>query len=126
MEKLFEQKNVVVEYDNVNNYLYINWIGFQREEDIYKAGEAALKIFQGLDCTKILNDNTNVKGPWNKAAEWTQSYWFPEMIKAGLQKFAWVFSENLFAELSATQAMPNTDLVHKFSTYEKAEEWLLS
>jgi len=122
---LLERKNIVVEYNEKINYVYLRWRGFQREEDIYESGEKILEIFKGLDCRKILNDNREVRGPWNKASEWTQNYWFPNMIEAGLQKFAWVFPENLFAELSATKAMPNSDLIHKFDTYEAAETWLM-
>ncbi len=122
---LLEQKNIVVEYNEKLNYLYLRWIGFQKEEDIYQSGEKVLEIFKGLECNKVLNDNREVRGPWNKASEWTQTYWFPKMIEAGLQKFAWVFPENLFAELSATKAMPNNELIHKFQTYESAEKWLV-
>jgi len=125
MEKqLLNKKNVVVTHHVTINYLHIEWIGFQREQEVYNSGEEILKIFQKLNCQKILNDNRKVLGPWNKAANWTQNYWFPEMIKAGLTHFAWVFPENLFAELSAEEAMPDTEVVHKFADYNSAEQWL--
>lgn len=125
MEKVvLSRKNIEVIHNTEKNYLYLNWKGFQLEDDIYEAGEQVLQIFRGLDCSKVLNDNREVVGPWNKASEWTQSYWFPEMIKAGLNQFAWVFPDNIFAELSAQKAMPNTELIHKFKSYEKAEQWL--
>lgn len=123
---LIEKKNIRVEYNDVHGYLYLNWIGFQKEEEIYEAGEEVLKKFRSLNISRILNDNREVRGPWNKASEWTQTYWFPELIKAGLKQFAWVFPDNVFAELSASKAMPNTDLVHKFSTYKEAEDWLIN
>ena len=122
---LLKRKNIVVEYNDEVNYLYLNWTGFQTEQDIYESGEEIIKIFAGLSgCSKVLNDNRQVNGPWNKASEWTQNYWFPEMIKAGLQHFAWIFPDNVFAELSASKAMPNTEMVHKFDTYQSAENWL--
>jgi len=123
--KMLEKKNLVVEYIEEYNYLYLRWIGFQREEDIYESGEEILKIFKNMNnCHKILNDNREVRGPWNKASEWTTQVWFPSMINAGLEKFAWVFPDNVFAELSASKAMPDTELVRKFDTYQSAEEWL--
>ncbi|MCG8308936.1 MAG: hypothetical protein MI975_16190 [Cytophagales bacterium] len=121
---LLKKKNVIVEHDKQQNYLYLNWVGFQTEEGIYEAGEDILEIFKKLDCSNVINDNREVQGPWNKASEWTQSYWFPAMIKAGLKKFAWIFPDNVFAELSASKAMPNTEVVHKFYEYEAAENWL--
>jgi hypothetical protein len=86
----------------VEGSLFPNWVGFQKEEDIYEAGEEVLKMFKKMDCKKILNDNRGVRGPWNKASDWTQNVWSPNMIEAGMQKFAWVFPDNVFAELSAS------------------------
>lgn len=123
--QLLNKQNVVVAHHEKSNYLYINWIGFQREAEIYESGEQVLRLFKGLNCHKVLNDNREVIGPWNKASEWTQNYWFPEMINAGLQYFAWIFPDNIFAELSANKAMPDTEIVHKFMAYNDAEEWLL-
>lgn len=124
-KELLSKTNITIIHDTEKNYLYLNWTGFQEEQDIYDSGEEVLKIFREMDCSKVLNDNRQVIGPWNKAAEWTQTYWFPEMIKAGLEQFAWVFPDSIFAELSAEQAMPNTEMIHKFKTYEKAENWLV-
>ena len=123
-KQLLSKKNVVVTHHAKLNYIHIEWIGFQREQEIYDSGEEILQIFRKLNCQKVLNDNRQVLGPWSKAATWTQDYWFPEMIKAGLTHFAWVFPENIFAELSADQAMPDTDVVHKFADYNSAEQWL--
>lgn len=124
VKTLIKKKNIIVSHNTEKNYLYLNWTGFQSEEKIYEAGEEVLQLFKKLDCSKVINDNREVKGPWNKAADWTLSYWFPNMIKAGLEQFAWVFPKNLFAELSASQAMPDNDLVKKFDSYEEAEKWL--
>lgn len=121
---LLSKKNIEVIHNVEQNYLYLNWKGFQKEEDIYESGEEVLKIFRKMNCSKVLNDNREVKGPWNKASEWTQTYWFPEMIKAGLQQFAWIFPDNVFAQISASQAMPDTEMIHKFKGYDQAELWL--
>ena len=46
------------------------------------------------------------------------------MIKAGLKHFAWVFSRDIFAELSAKKAMPANDIVKSFNDLEDARKWL--
>ncbi len=73
---------------------------------------------------KILNDNTQVVGPWHRAARWTADEWFPAMIHAGLSHFAWVLSTNIFAEASAKRALPTGDLVTTFKSCEEAFAWL--
>ncbi|QCK16343.1 hypothetical protein [Mangrovivirga cuniculi] len=121
---LLKRKNIIVEHNKELNYVYLRWVGYQKEADIKESGEEILKIFKTMDCKDILNDNREVKGPWNTAADWTVNDWFPRMIDAGMQKFAWVFPDNIFAELSATKAMPDNELVKKFNSYNEAEAWL--
>ncbi len=72
-----------------------------------------------------MNDNTQVTGPWQEAAEWTAKEWFPAMINAGLRHFAWIFSTNIFSELSAKKAMPASDIVKSFNSAKEAKEWLI-
>ena len=55
-----------------------------------------------------------------------RTLWFPDMIKAGLRHFAWVFSRDIFAELSAKKVMPANDIVKSFSDLEDAKKWLIS
>jgi len=125
METLFKAKNIEITYDTANKYLYCNWIGFQNKQSIMAAGGTILDLLKKKDVTKVLNDNTLVTGPWQEAAEWTSTVWFPDMIKAGLRHFAWVFSRNIFSELSAKKAMPANDIVKSFNELEEARQWLI-
>jgi hypothetical protein len=125
MESLFKAKNIEITYDPVNRYMYCNWIGFQNKQSIMNSGSIILDLFKQKNISKILNDNTQVTGPWQEAAEWTATVWFPEMIKAGLRHFAWIFSPNIFAELSAKKAMPANDIVRSFNGYNEARKWLI-
>jgi hypothetical protein len=90
-----------------------------------KSGAVILDLFQQKKCSKVLNDNTEVTGPWQEAAEWTANVWFPDMISAGLKHFAWIFSPNIFAELSARKAMPSSNVVKSFGSYQDAYDWLI-
>jgi hypothetical protein len=125
MEFLYKARNIEISYDPKYQYMYCNWIGFQNEESIIKSGMIILDLFRKHGYTKLLNDNSDVTGPWQEAAEWTSTFWFPQMINAGLRHFAWVFSPNIFAALSAKKAMPVTDIVRSFKTYEEARDWLI-
>ena len=89
------------------------------------AGGTILDLLKKKKVVKVLNDNTLVTGPWQDAAEWTATVWFPDMIKAGLKHFAWVFSRDIFAELSAKKAMPANDIVKSFNDLEDARTWLI-
>ena len=125
MESLFKAKNIEITYDAANKYMYCNWIGFQNKQSIMASGAIILDLLKKKGTAKVLNDNTQVTGPWQEAAEWTATVWFPDMIKAGLRHFAWVFSQNIFAELSAKKAMPANEIVKSFNGLEEARQWLI-
>ncbi|ELR73057.1 hypothetical protein C900_00137 [Fulvivirga imtechensis AK7] len=126
-KSLLREKNLEVTYDPDTNILFCRWIGFQNKEKIMTSGKKILELFkQQKNCAKILNDNREVTGPWQDAAEWTAKEWFPQMEKAGLKHFAWIFSDNIFAELSAKSAQPSSDIVTTFKSFNEAVEWLNS
>ncbi|UII23298.1 hypothetical protein [Fulvivirga ligni] len=125
-EILLKQSNLEVSYDKDEQILYCVWLGFQNKEKIMNSGEKILELLKSKRCAKVLNDNTSVSGPWQDAAEWTAKNWFPRMESAGLKHFAWVFSPNIFAELSAQKAKPDSDVVTTFHSVYDAEQWLKS
>ena len=125
MESLFKAKNIEIFYDAANHYIYCNWIGYQNKQSIMSTGAIILDLLKQKRVSKVLNDNTLVTGPWRDAAEWTATVWFPAMINAGLKNFAWIFSKNLFSELSAKMAMPESDVVKSFNGLEEARRWLI-
>jgi hypothetical protein len=126
LEMLHTERNIEIAYDRENGLLHCNWIGFQNKESIMKSGEKILECLMRKKVNKVLNDNTLVTGPWHEAAEWTVTNWFPRMEKAGLQHFAWIFSNNIFAELSAKKAMPSSKVVRSFADIKPAKDWLTS
>ena len=126
MESLLKAKNLEITYDLAGKYIYCNWIGFQNKQSIMTSGVIILDQLKKKRVAKVLNDNTLVTGPWQEAAEWTSTVWFPDMIKAGLRYFAWVFSQDIFSQLSAKKAMPANDIVKSFKDLEEARKWLIS
>ena len=121
---LLKKKNIEIEMDDQNGIMYCHWIGFQNKERIMESGGEILELLKKHDCTKILNDNSKVTGPWQDATEWTTSVWFPKMLEAGLQHFAWVLSTNIFAELSAKRVSSEGEVIQYFNDYNQAEKFL--
>ena len=126
METLVKEKFIEISYEPSGNYLYSNWIGFQNEESVKKGCEIMLSQLKKKGCNKVLNDNTKVTGPWQSASEWVGTVWFPKMEQAGLRHFSWVFSPNIFAELSAKKAMPSSGIVKAFNAMGEAKQWIVN
>jgi len=109
-----------------NHILYCNWVGPQTPESITKAGATIIQIVREGNFKKVLNDNARVTGPWNTAVPYTLNHWFPIMIDSGLKHFAWVYSPNIFADLSARRATPTGNIVKSFYNYQEALSWLIA
>lgn len=125
MEQLHKADNIEITYDPETCILFCNWIGLQNADGLKKSGQIIMDNLKLKKCSKVLNDNTNVIGPWYHSVDWTSSTWFPEMIDSGLQHFAWVCSKDIFSQLSAKRAIPEGNVVKAFHTYSEAIEWLI-
>jgi len=130
MEVIFKSKKVEAIYHSEDNYFYYNWLGFQNKKSIIETATKLLETFeQQTSCFKVLNDNSQVTGPWQDSADWATTEWFPAMEKAGLKKFAWIFPSNIFAELSAKKVSSSLESSSKylktFYSLNEAKVWLL-
>jgi hypothetical protein len=60
------------------------------------------------------------------AAEWGSTNWFPRVYAAGVEKFAWIVSPNIFSQMSteATQVKNKNDKTRTFDDIVEATNWL--
>ena len=124
----FHEEFITIEYDS-NNWLYVDWIGYQTEKSVMEGCEKMLDALIQFKVEKVLNDNTRVIGIWTPAAEWVGSNWLPRMEKAGLNYFAWVYSPSRLSQISTDESIKKTplpQLIKTFDTVSNAKEWLLT
>jgi hypothetical protein len=89
------------EYDQQNDWVYGNWIGYVTIDEVKEAANTYLSILQETRCPHLLNNNRQLLGTWDKANEWIEKEWTPKALANGLKNFAHVVSPSIFAELSA-------------------------
>jgi hypothetical protein len=125
-EKLFASKGLDIEFDAEQQYVYVNWKGFHSVESVKSGCEKLLQLLIEKKCKRVLNDNRMVSGPWLGAAEWGATDWFPRVYAAGVEKFAWIVSANIFSQMSteATQSKNKSAVTKTFDDYAKAVSWL--
>ena len=116
-----------IEYDARNHLSYNDWRGYQTLESIMTGANAYLKELARHHCPYLLNDNTNVTGPWDHAVAWIAEDWTPRAMAAGLTHFAHVVSPASFAALSAeamfTQVGDSFQM-RIFGNLDEARQWL--
>ena len=129
MLTIFSNEFISIHHYPETAILSIDWTGKQTEESVKDGCMRMLQIMQDLETYNILNDNLQVVGDWNIAAPWVGRVWFPLMVQAGMQKFAWVHSVSRVSRLSTQMSVSFTDLkrvpVKTFLDHESAILWLM-
>ncbi len=127
LQILLDEPHVIIAYDDLNEWLYADWHGDQNLTSVQHGALELLRLLEQQRCCKVLNDNTNVTSMWSEAAEWAGKDWFPAMMAAGLQYFAWVYSPNIYSRLSTDltlQLATGTPVVATFDDVDTAKAWL--
>lgn len=112
------------------NFIEAKWSGHITAGDVITASKAYLALMQRHHGpNKLLNDKTGVTGDWAEANDWLEFEWLPQVVKAGLQAMAHVYSSNMFSRLSARdlylRVTPRLHM-HNFNDRAHALDWLLS
>lgn len=126
-EILYRESYIVIEYNDHDNWLYVNWRGYINFDTVKAGCEKILQLMKETKCYRILNDNSNVEGIWSGASIWVGQDWFPRMRAAGLECFAWVYSASTLSRLSMDKSIRNTadkTCIKTFENVVAAEDWL--
>lgn len=124
---LFRDNYIAIELNPKDNWIYVNWRGYQNYESVLAGCEKIREYMSSTACYRILNDNTQVEGQWSAAAKWVAEVWFPALRQNGLQHFVWVYSSSVLSRLSADKAIKyvdQPDFIHIFDDIEAAQDWL--
>ncbi|WP_338794140.1 hypothetical protein [Bernardetia sp. MNP-M8] len=109
------------------NCLYADWTGFVNVNNVKAGCLVALDLIKENNCPYIINDNTNLVGPWQQANQWIQEFWMPQAIEAGLRYMAHITSPDIFGKLSAQDLEKKAAgifIMRLFKNKEQAEEWI--
>lgn len=128
-ELLYSSDSIRICYDAEHHWIYSEWMGYQNLHTITNSGEKILKFLKEKKCTKILNDNQRVKGPWLDACPYLAEDLLPNLKEAGLQFLAWVQSPGPYSQYSIDQTLEATSLalkdkINTFYSLPAAKDWL--
>ncbi|QNF35667.1 hypothetical protein HUW51_24240 [Adhaeribacter swui] len=128
---LFCSDYVEIWYDAEHQWIYVDWIGSQNLHTIQQGSQKILGFLKEKNCSKILNNNHQVKGPWLDACYYVADELLPQLTEAGLNYLAWIQSPNPYSQYSTEQTLEATSLAIKnqISTFQSlpvAKEWLKS
>lgn len=120
---------LVLEYDLENKWLYLNWIGYQNFDNIKQGLREVWAMFRRFRFTKVLNDNRELIGPWDKANDWLQHELVPASAPIRIKYIAHVISPGIFGQLAIQDLqarLMNKVEVKLFEDINRAQDWLKS
>lgn len=115
------------EFVAAEGWLRTTWQGFVSATDAQRGAEGALEALSQQSVPYLLNDNSQIQGPWFDSAAWLEQVWAPQAERMGLRYVAHVAQPHTESDLSNVLAHnPFADRfeVQLFSTVEMAQDWL--
>lgn len=116
-------------YDADRHWLRVSWQGFVGPEQAREGALAGLRMLRQLQCAYLLNDNSQLEGPWFDSLFWLSNEWGPAAAQAGLRFVAHVAQARslatAFTPTAAHQLFQQFE-IQVFEEPAEAMEWLSS
>ncbi|GAB3636381.1 hypothetical protein GCM10027422_19710 [Hymenobacter arcticus] len=117
----------ITECRPADGWLQTTWLGFVSPADAEQGALAALEPLCQGPMAGLLNDNSEVKGPWFDSITWLRRVWAPQAARLGLRYIAHVAQPHTEADLgilfNRNPFSKHVDL-QVFTTIEDASDWL--
>lgn len=112
-----------------NSYIHARWIGMQTMDTVMKGGLLYLEMLIKQPCAKLLNDHSELVGPWLVANDWIVNDWTPKVRSLGLRHMAQVLAPGIYGKMSFHELHQRIDDnfdIMMFDDPKNAKEWLLN
>lgn len=112
-------------YDEQERWLQARWQGYVDQAEALRGAQAYLARAIRQPCPWLLNDNSQLTGPWFESLDWLLHVWVPQAKRVGLQYVAHVVQADSHYDIF-TQA-PHLQLPFElqiFDSVEDARHWL--
>ncbi|AMR25881.1 hypothetical protein A0257_01400 [Hymenobacter psoromatis] len=117
----------LTEYIPAEGWLRTTWRGFVAPLNAEQGAASALQALHQTPSPYLLNDNSQIQGPWFDSVGWLQRVWVPQATHLGLRYVAHVLQPHTEADLSFLLTKdPFADKfeLQLFTTVEEAAAWL--
>ena len=105
------------------------WTGaFGTQENFRRGLEKVVEVIEKTKANKWLADLRLLKGSFDPSAEWLTTVIMPRTIELGLEFEAIVLPKEIFAKLSAKDAIQQVKnlYIRQFWNFDEAKQWLES
>jgi hypothetical protein len=84
------QEFCFAEYHEADHWLQATWRGVVTTQDSQRGAAEMLRLLRATQAPYLLNDNSQVQGPWFDSVAWLRHIWAPQAEQFGLRYIAHV------------------------------------
>lgn len=120
-----DHSSCALTYDEDEHWLRATWRGYVDPVEALHGAEAYLRHAAHTPSTLLLNDNSQLNGPWFESVDWLAHVWLPQAERLGLRYVAHVVQADwhydILTSLKPT-ALPFE--LQIFNELTEAQHWL--
>lgn len=112
-------------YDEANHWLRATWSGYIDPLEARRGAEAYLQHAARTPSPYLLNDNSQLRGPWFDSLDWLAEVWVPQAIVLGLRYVAHVRQANRHSDILPSHLPDSISFdLQIFDNLADAQHWL--
>jgi len=122
-----DDSQCILTFEQPQQWLRATWCGYVDPLEALRGAERYLDHVGALRCAYLLNDNTELQGPWFDSVAWLEKAWLPHAVRLGLRYVAHVVQVDTGVDiltLSVPQHVTGQVELQLFHQVSEAEEWL--
>ena len=120
-----DHSSCALSYDEAQGWMAAIWRGYVDPAEAMRGAEAYLQFAAHTPCAFLLNDNSQLSGPWFDSLDWLARVWVPQAERLGLRYVAHIVQADRHSD-SITN-MPSTSLPFELQIFQNgddARDWL--
>jgi len=112
-------------YDEANRWLRATWSGYVDPLEARRGAEAYLLHAARTSSPYLLNDNSQLRGPWFDSLDWLAEVWVPQALALGLRYVAHVRQADRSSDILPSQVPDSMPFdLQIFDNLADAQHWL--
>jgi hypothetical protein len=120
-----DSSTCLLTYEEAHGWLRATWSGYVDPVEAMRGAEAYLLHAAQNRCPFLLNDNSQLRGPWFDSLDWLADVWVPQAVNLGLRAVAHVVQADQLSD-TVTNRFPTTlpFELQIFHNLADAQHWL--
>jgi hypothetical protein len=120
-----DQSTCILTYDEDEGWLCATWQGYVDPLEAREGAAAYLHHATQHPCALLLNDNSQLQGPWFDSLDWLGDVWVPQAARIGLCYVAHIVQADRLTDTISTGFPVSLPFeLQIFQNLDDAQQWL--